>query len=91
MLLALFTGLNLAACDKTPSTVIVPLSVAGPVGAAGQSGDEGIQGKPGKAGDEGVQGNPGKPSGDTIIIIPPPKVNMPPEIVPEPSSATPVK
>lgn len=90
--------------DKTPDTVVVPVPIAGPAGATGapgetgavgdkgstgQSGDEGIQGKPGKAGDEGIQGKPGNPGGDTTIIIPPPVANMPPEIVPKPSSATP--
>ena len=92
--LALISGLGLAACDKTPNTVIVPMPVAGPVGAtgaAGQSGDIGVQGKPGKAGDEGVQGEPGKTGGDTTIILSPPAANMPPEIVPEPSSVTPAK
>lgn len=108
ILLVLFSGLSLAACDKTtadktPETVIVPVPIAGPAGAkgaageagekgaTGQSGDEGIQGKPGKAGDEGIQGEPRKPSGDTTIIIPPPEVNMPPDIVPEPTSETPAK
>ena len=95
--LALISGLGLAACDKTPNTVIVPVPVAGPAGAtgaAGQSGDIGVQGRPGKAGDEGVQGvqgEPGKTGGDTTIILSPPTANMPPEIVPEPSSVTPAK
>ena len=87
--------------DKTPDTVIVPVPITGPAGAtgetgaagekgaAGQSGDEGIQGDTGKSGDAGIQGEPGKPGGDTTIIIPPPEVNMPAEIVPEPSSVTP--
>ena len=89
--LALISGLGLAACDKTPNTVIVPVPVAGPAGAAGQSGDAGVQGRPGKPGDEGIQGEPGKTSGDTTIILSPPAANMPPEIVPEPSSVTPAK
>ena len=104
-LLTLVAGLSLAACEKTtvekaPETVIVPVPVAGPAGAAGetgekgetgQSGDEGIQGKSGKSGDEGIRGEPDKPSGDTVIIVPPPKVNMPADIVPEQSSVTPAK
>lgn len=92
--LALISGLGLAACDKTPNTVVVPVPVAGPAGAtgaAGQSGDAGVQGRPGKAGDEGIQGESGKTGGDTTIILPPPAANMPPEIVPEPSSVTPAK
>ena len=94
--LALISGLGLAACDKTPNTVVVPVPVpvagpAGATGAAGQSGDIGVQGRPGKAGDEGVQGEPGKTGGDTTIILSPPTANMPPEIVPEPSSVTPAK
>ena len=92
ILLALFSGISLTACDRSPDTVVVPVPTAGPAGAtgatgekgaSGQSGDEGIQGKPGKAGDEGIQGEPGKSGGDTTIIIPPP------EVAPEPSSATP--
>lgn len=109
ILLALFAGISLAACDqttvdKTPETVVVPVPMEGPAGATGaagetgetgktgatgMSGDEGIEGKPGDTGDEGIQGEPGKPGGDTTIIIPPPEVNMPPDIVPEPSSVTP--
>lgn len=88
---------------NTPDTVIVPVPMAGPAGATGaagesgekgetgKSGDEGIQGKPGKTGDEGIQGEPGKPGGDTTIITPPPQVNMPADIVQEPSSVTPAK
>lgn len=87
ILLALFAGISLTACDKTPDTVVIP--VPGPAGATGQSGDEGIQGTPGRPGDEGIQGEPGETGGDTTIIIPPPVVEMPPDIVPEPSSVTP--
>ena len=98
LLLALFSSLGLAACDKTtvdktPDTVVVPVPVpmAGPAGATGATGAVGEKGTAGKAGDEGIQGEPGKPGGDTTIIIPPPKANMPPDIVPEPSSVTPAK
>lgn len=88
--------LSLTACDK-PTVVNVPaetivVPVPGPAGATGEkgnSGDEGIQGKPGVTGDEGIQGEPGKSGGDTTIIIPPPVVDMPPEVVPEPSAVTP--
>ncbi len=92
VLIALFSSLGLAACDKSPDTVVVPVPTAGPAGAtgaagekgaSGQSGDEGIQGEPGKAGDEGIQGEPGKSGGDTTIIIPPP------EVAPAPASAAP--
>ena len=103
LLTAIVLGLSLTACDKTtvdktPDTVIVPVPITGPAGAtgetgekgaAGQSGDEGVQGQPGQTGDEGIKGEPGKPGGDTTIVIPPPVVNMPPEIVPQPSTVTP--
>ena len=38
--LALISGLGLAACDKTPNTVVVPVPVpvAGPAGATGAAG-----------------------------------------------------
>ena len=91
LLLTLLSTLGLVACekttvDKTPETIIVPVPIAGPAGAAGEAGEKGATGQ---SGDEGIQGEPGKPSGDTVIIIPPPEVNMPAEIVPEPSSVTP--
>ena len=100
ILIALFSGISLTACDKTtvdktPETVVVPVPVpvpmAGPAGATGATGAVGEKGTAGKAGDEGIQGEPGKPGGNTTIIIPPPKANMPPDIVPEPSSVTPAK
>ena len=90
ILLALISGLGLAACDKTPNTVVVPVPVAGPAGATGatgQSGAVGVQGKAGKTGDEGVQGETGKTGGDTTIIVSPPAASTPPE----PSSVTPAK
>ena len=84
---------SLSACDKPTvvnvpaDTVVVPVpGPAGETGAAGRSGDEGIQGDTGKSGDEGIQGEPGKPGGDTTIIIPPPVVNMPAEVVPAPAN-----
>ena len=90
--LTLFSGLILTACDRpvvdnTSDTVIVPVPTpvpgpAGEPGAAGESGAAGQQGATGKTGDEGVKGDPGKPSGDTVIIVPPPEVNMPAEVVP---------
>lgn len=83
-------ALGLSACDKPTvvsvpaDTVVVPVpGPAGETGAAGKSGDEGIQGEPGMTGDEGIQGEPGQPGGDTTIIVPPPVVDMPPEVVPE--------
>ena len=83
LFLTLVSGLSLAACEKTtiekaPETVIVPVPVAGPAGAAsetgekgetGQSGDDGIQGKPGKAGDEDIQGDPDEPIVKSIILV----------------------
>lgn len=103
LFIALLIGVSLSACDKTtadktPETIVLPVPIAGPAGAkgdtgevgekgsTGRSGDEGIEGKPSKAGDEGIQGEPSKPENDTNIVIPPPVVEMPPEIVPEPSS-----
>ena len=87
--LTLFSGLILTACDRpvvdnTSDTVIVPVPtpVPGPAGATGEMGATGEQGAIGQSGDEGVKGEPGKPSGDTVIIVPPPEVNMPAEIVP---------
>lgn len=87
--LTLFSGLILTACDRpvvdnTSDTVIVPVPtpVPGPAGATGESGATGEQGATGQPGGEGVKGDPGKPSGDTVIIVPPPEVNMPAEIVP---------
>ena len=87
--LTLFSGLILTACDRpvvdnTSDTVIVPVPtpVPGPAGATGESGATGERGATGQPGGEGVKGDPGKPSGDTVIIVPPPEVNMPAEIVP---------
>lgn len=84
--LTLFSGLILTACDRpvvdnTSDTVIVPVPTPVP-GPAGEPGAAGQQGATGKPGDEGVKGDPGKPSGDTVIIVPPPEVNMPAEVVP---------
>ncbi len=78
LLLALFSGISLTACDQSPDTVVVP--------APGPAGETGATGQPG---DAGIQGQPGEPGGDTTIVIPPPVVDMPPEVVPEPSSVTP--
>ena len=90
------TVFSLSACDKPTvvnvpaETVVVPVpGPAGATGATGNSGDEGIKGETGKTGDEGIKGEPGKPGGDTNIIIPPPVVDMPAEIVPERSGTTP--
>lgn len=38
---------------------------------------------PGQSGDEGIQGQPINPNGNPAIIIPPPIVNMPADIVPD--------
>lgn len=87
---------SLSACEKPTvvnvpaDTVVVPVpGPTGPAGATGNSGDEGIKGETGKTGDEGIQGEPGKAGGDTNIIIPPPVVDMPAEVVPQPSETTP--
>lgn len=83
ILLTLFSGLILSACDRpvvdnTADTVVVPVPTpvpgpAGEPGAAGPSGAEGATGAPGE---------PGNPSGDTVIVVPPPEVNMPADVVP---------
>lgn len=49
----------------------------------GQYGDEGIQREKDKPIDEKIQIEPPNPNGNPPIIIPPPKVNMPADIVPE--------
>lgn len=48
-----------------------------------QSGDEGIQREKENNMDEKIQINPVMPDDNLEIIIPPPQVNMPPDIVPE--------
>ena len=48
-----------------------------------QSDNEGIQRDKGQSGDEGIQGQPINPNGNPAIIIPPPIVNMPADIVPD--------
>ena len=49
----------------------------------GASGDEGIQREKTEPIDKGIQGEPTNPPGNPAIIIPPPEVNMPADIVPE--------
>ena len=49
----------------------------------GQSGDDAIQRDKSQSGDEGIQGEPINPNGNPAIIIPPPIVNMPADIVPD--------
>jgi len=39
--------------------------------------------------DDGTKVIPSNPDGSTTITIPPPKANMPPDIVPEPSTIKP--
>lgn len=82
--------LSLSACNKPapanlpdePITVPVPKSSGG-TDATRRSGDEGIQSHPRETGDQDIQTDPGKPEGDGSIIIPPPVVDMPPEVVPD--------
>ena len=87
VLLAIFSSLSLVACDKTPDTILEssPMS-SDNIDATGQSGEEAIQDEPGKTGVGEVQVEPVKPGVDTTIIRTPPIVEMPAEIVPEPSS-----
>ena len=54
-----------------------------PNSSSGQSGDDAIQRDKGESGDEGIQGQPINPNGNPAIIIPPPIVNMPADIVPD--------
>jgi len=80
VLLVLFLGVNLTACDKvvadkTPETMVMPAPIAVP--ATGQPKDD------------GTKVIPSNPDGSTTITIPPPKANMPPDIVPEPSTIKP--
>lgn len=82
--LALFSGLIFTACDRpvvdnTADTVIVPVPtpVPGPAGEPGATGATGATGE---------QGDIGSPSGDTVIVVPPPEVNMPAEVVPAPAN-----
>ncbi len=82
---------GLVACDKPmpaelpdePVTVPVPESSI----RGGQSGDEGIDSRTKseteKSLDQDIQTEPSNPDGDGSIVIPPPVVDMPPEIVPE--------
>lgn len=86
--------LSLAACNKPapsnlpdePASVPVPQSsMPDSSNSTSPSVDEGIDAgtKQEKSGDEGIEGEPVKPNGDPAIIIPPPKADMPPDIVPE--------
>lgn len=54
-----------------------------PNSSHGQSGDDAIQRDKSQSGDEGIQGQPINPNGNPAIIIPPPIVNMPADIVPD--------
>ena len=83
--------LGLVACDKPvpanlpdePVTVPVPESSIGK-GRSGDDGiDEGTKSETEKPLDQEIQTQPDKPDGDGSIVIPPPVVDMPPEIVKE--------
>jgi hypothetical protein len=68
LVLALFSALGLAACDK-PTVINVP---AAPVGIPGPAGPQGTTGTQGKQGVEGNKGEAGKPAdGPAVIILPP--------------------
>lgn len=83
------TLLSLSSCNKPapanlPDEPTVPMpKSSGGTGATGRSGDEGIQLQPKETGDQDIQSDPGKPEGDGSIVIPPPIVDMPPEVVPD--------
>jgi hypothetical protein len=87
---------SLAACDKPvpadlpDEPVMVPKpesSIPQPSIRDGRSVDEGIDEKTKseteKSHDQDIQTKPTTPDGDGSIVIPPPEVDMPPEIVPE--------
>ena len=76
--LLLLTALSLCACNSQDS-----MRDNTPNSSPGQSGDEAIQRDKGESGDEGIQGQPINPNGNPAIIIPPPIVNMPADIVPD--------
>ena len=76
--LLLISALSLCACNR-PDSMRDTLQKSNP----GQSGDEGIQRDKSQSGDEGIQGQPINPNGNPAIIIPPPIVNMPADIVPD--------
>lgn len=63
--------LALAACDRNPTVVNVPVPVAvpGPAGATGATGATGNTGSMGSTGDTGATGKAG--SGTTVIVTPP--------------------
>jgi hypothetical protein len=61
--LPLLLALGLAACQKEPTVVAVPVPVAVP----GPAGSQGVAGDPGTQGPQGSQGEPGK----TVVIMPP--------------------
>jgi hypothetical protein len=93
ILLALLACINLAACDKTPKTSDTAMpEVTEGIDENGEPSkfDEGdIETDPGKSEDEEIKNQPMNPDGDAKIIIPPPSVNMPAEVIPEsPSSDT---
>lgn len=69
--LALFSALSLAACDK-PTVINVPAAPVGIPGPAGPQGATGSQGNQGNQGVEGNKGEAGKPGdGAAVIILPP--------------------
>ena len=80
ILLALTSGLGLAACDKTPNTVVVPAPTATPapvVVPVPVPGPAGAPGPAGESGDKGAKGDTGKTGGDTVIIVPPAETTKP--------------
>lgn len=89
----LISVLRLCACDRSDSmdgtakNMIVPEDAKRNKSLPGESGDEGIQREKKGSGDEGIQSEPinpnSNPNVNPAIIIPPPIVNMPADIVPE--------
>lgn len=77
-LFVVIIALSLFGCDKPQTS-----NNSNDESNALQSGDEGIQREKENNMDEKIQINPVMPNDNPEIIIPPPQVNMPPDIVPE--------
>lgn len=73
ILLTLFSGIILTACNKPADTVVVPVPASSPdtVVVPVPTPVPGPAGAPGPAGEAGAKGDTGKTGGDTVIIVPP--------------------
>lgn len=88
-ILILIQAICLGGCERILSmnraneNITLPDDSKNKNSSPGQLGDEGIQRYKKKSGDKGIQVEPVNPNGNPAIIIPPPIVNMPADIVPE--------